>query len=263
MAKRPPDSSRLSAQLSLLEPPPAPAIEGPVLHLPDLHLPYTLGRSRRRSIGFSVSAQGLRVTAPRWVALSDIETVLRSKSEWILRKWQEVHGREQRLAALRVVWQDGAELPYLGQPLRLRMGEGRRLQWTAAEGDQPAQLWLPAHLPSVRWREAVQAWLQGQARAWFAPRLAEVAQRAGVPAPALRLSGALTRWGSASSRGVVSLNWRLMHFDPAVIDYVIAHEVAHLREMNHSPRFWAVVADLMPGYERQRAQLRDAIVPPF
>jgi predicted metal-dependent hydrolase len=254
-----------TAQLSLFEPPPAPAIEGPVLLLPNLNLPYTLGRSRRRTIGFSVSTKGLRVTAPRWVSLTDIEGVLRTKSDWILRKWHEVKSREQRLEALKVDWQDGAEMPYLGQTLRLRWSAGRALKWTEAEAEQPAQLWLP--LPNdateAQWRDAVQAWLQAQARQRFLPRLAHFADKAGVPVPKLRLSGAHTRWGSASSRGVVSLNWRLIHFSPAVMDYVIAHEVAHLREMNHSPRFWAVVEQLMPGYEVQREVLRDAVVPPF
>ncbi len=263
-APAPPPAPK-SAQLSLFEPPPAPAIEGPVLLLPNLNLPYTLGRSRRRTIGFSVSTKGLRVTAPRWVSLTDIEGVLRTKSDWILRKWHEVKGRERRMEALKIDWQDGAELPYLGQPLRLRLAEGRGARWADATDDAPAQLWLP--LPpgasELQWREAVQACLQAQARAWFAPRLAHFAARAGVAEPKLRLSGAHTRWGSASSRGVVSLNWRLVHFSPAVIDYVIAHEVAHLREMNHSPRFWAVVEELLPGYEAQRELLRDALVPPI
>jgi hypothetical protein len=260
-----PPAAPKSAQLSLFEPPPAPAIEGPVLLLPNLNLPYTLGRSRRRTIGFSVSTKGLRVTAPRWVSLTDIEGVLRTKSDWILRKWHEVKGREQRMEALKVRWQDGAELPYLGRTLRLHLTDGRGLRLTEPEGDAPALLWLP--LPPAasdeQWRDTVQAWLQARARAWFAPRLAHFAERAGVPQPKLRLSGAHTRWGSASSRGVVSLNWRLIHFSPAVIDYVIAHEVAHLREMNHSPRFWAVVEELLPGFEAQREVLRDALVPPI
>lgn len=236
-----------------------------MLLLPNLNLPYTLGRSRRRTIGFSVSTKGLRVTAPRWVSLTDIEGVLRTKSDWILRKWHEVKGREQRTAALTVAWQDGAELPFLGHPLRLRLSEARGLRLSEASAESPAELWLP--LPSTaseeRWRQTVKTWLQAQARAFFLPRLAHFADLAGVPVPSLRLSSAHTRWGSASSRGVVSLNWRLIHFSPEVIDYVIAHEVAHLREMNHSAKFWAIVGELMPGYEAQRAHLRDALVPPF
>lgn len=241
-----------------LQPAPKPR-PGPTLELPGLQLPYTLRRSKRRTIGFSIGLQGLRVAAPKWVTQAEIDGVLRDKADWIARKWGEVQGREQRLAALKVDWVEGAELPFLGATLRLRLGPSLRHDADAAV------LWLPlpAQATESQWRDTVQAWLQGQARALFAPRLAHFALRAHVACPKLRLSGAHTRWGSASSRGVVSLNWRLVHFSPAVIDYVIAHEVAHLVEMNHSPRFWTVVGELLPGFEAQRAALRNAVVPPI
>lgn len=244
-------------------PTPPPAVvrpgAGPVLEIPGLQLPYTLRRSKRRTIGFSIGTQGMRVAAPKWVTQAEIDGVLRDKADWIARKWGEVQGREQRLAALKVNWGEGAELPLLGGTVRLRLGPALR------HDEATAELWLPlpAQASEDQWRDTVQAWLQGRARAVFAPRLAHFAERASVATPKLRLSGAHTRWGSASSRGVVSLNWRLVHFSPAVIDYVIAHEVAHLVEMNHSTRFWAVVGELLPGFEVQRAALREAVVPPM
>ena len=97
----------------------------------------------------------------------------------------------------------------------------------------------------------------------FTERLAHYAAKLGVAPPRLRLSSAKGRWGSASSSGVVSLNWRLMHFSPAMIDYVVAHEVAHLREMNHGPDFWALVSTLQPGYESAREALKRAQLPGF
>ena len=72
----------------------------------------------------------------------------------------------------------------------------------------------------------------------------------------LRLSSAQTRWGSASADGSIRLNWRLIHFAPAIIDYVVAHELAHLREMNHSPAFWETVRSVLPDFERSREALR-------
>ena len=243
----------------LLAPAAQPRQSGPHIDLGARRLPYTLTRCRRRSIGFSIGPEGLRVRAPRWVTVAEIEGVLQGRSDWISRKWREVQGREQRLAALKVQWQDGAELPFLGGTLRLRLGP------TLRHDEPAAELWLPLP-PSAnddQWRDTVQAWLQTQARTRFAPRLAHFSAQAGVATPKLRLSGAHTRWGSASSRGVVSLNWRLVHFSPSVIDYVIAHEVAHLVEMNHGPRFWAVVGQLLPGFEVQREQLREALVPPM
>ena len=250
----------------LLAPAAQPRQDGPHIDLGARSLPYTLTRCRRRSIGFSIGPEGLRVRAPRWVSVGEIEGVLRERGDWILRKWQECEQRVEQLEALRVRWEDGASLPYLGQNLVLRArlsaeaGPRRpRMEWLEPE------LWvqLPAGAQTAQWRDAVQAWLQQRAREHFEPRLAHFAALAGVQVERLRLSSAQGRWGSANSRGVISLNWRLIHFSPAVIDYVIAHEVAHLREMNHSPRFWALVAGLLPGFEAPREALKRVHLPPL
>jgi predicted metal-dependent hydrolase len=87
------------------------------------------------------------------------------------------------------------------------------------------------------------------------------AERLGVRMTRLSLSSAATRWGSASADGRIRLNWRLVHFATPVIDYVVTHELAHLREMNHSPAFWAVVRTALPGYEQARGALRHEVLP--
>lgn len=256
----------------LLAPAAQPRQGGPHVDLGARRLPYTLTRCRRRSIGFSIGPEGLRVRAPRWVTVAEIEGVLRERSEWILRKWQECERRFEQLEALRVQWRDGELLPFLGGQLRLRASDEpapRRAavaswQEAALPGELP-ELWLrlPPLAQESQWRDAVQAWLQQRARSHFEPRLAHFAELLQVRVEKLRLSSAQGRWGSANSRGVISLNWRLIHFSPAVIDYVIAHEVAHLREMNHSPRFWSLVAELLPGFENPRAELKRAQLPPL
>jgi predicted metal-dependent hydrolase len=86
--------------------------------------------------------------------------------------------------------------------------------------------------------------------------LAHYAPQVGVHFRDFALSSATTRWGSCSSTGTIRLNWRLIHFSLDVIDYVVVHELAHLREMNHSPRFWAVVEAVMPDYRHARATLK-------
>ena len=111
-------------------------------------------------------------------------------------------------------------------------------------------------------RDAVQSWLQRQARRIFQERVEHFAERLGVRCTRLALSSAQTRWGSASADGSVRLNWRLVHFALPTIDYVVTHELAHLREMNHSPRFWDVVRSVLPDYERMRGQLKDDVLPP-
>jgi predicted metal-dependent hydrolase len=110
-------------------------------------------------------------------------------------------------------------------------------------------------------RDAVQSWLQRQARRVFEERCAHFAPRLGVRVRRLALSSATTRWGSASADGSIRLNWRLVHFAMPVIDYVVAHELAHLREMNHSAAFWEVVRSVVPDVDRVRARLREQVPP--
>ena len=100
-----------------------------------------------------------------------------------------------------------------------------------------------------------------QARKLFIERLDHFAPLLGVQWQKLSLSNAATRWGSASADGSIRLNWRLIHFRLPVIDYVVAHELAHLREMNHSAAFWDVVRSVVPDYERMRTTLKDVPVP--
>jgi predicted metal-dependent hydrolase len=107
----------------------------------------------------------------------------------------------------------------------------------------------------------VQGWLQRQARRVFEERCAHFAPRLRVRVKRLSLSSAATRWGSASADGSIWLHWRLIHFTLPVIDYVVAHELAHLREMNHSRAFWDVVRSVVPDYERTRRVLDDQPVP--
>jgi predicted metal-dependent hydrolase len=231
---------------------------------------FLLRRSRRRSIGFVVGADGLVVSAPKWVALREIDAAVREKGAWILARLAEQRELAVRVEAARVVWRDGAELLYLGRPIRIvldaRHGlaagevvleESVAANETAPTGASPRRLHvgLPADAGADRLRDAVQSWLQREARTVFEARCGHYAERLGVRVTRLSLSSAATRWGSANASGAIRLHWRLIHFPLATIDYVVAHELAHLREMNHSPRFWSVVRSVVPGYEAARREL--------
>lgn len=240
------------------------------LHLGEHRVAYELKRGRRRSIGFMVGPEGLAVSAPRWVGLAEIETVLRGKSAWILRKLHEQQERQRRQLAARVDWRDGSVIPFLGESVILVLDDrctGAVLH--TADGTLPGvpsltlHLGLPEHASAEQVRDVVQSWLQRQARRVFEERCAAYAQRLGVCVKRLSLSSAATRWGSASADGAIRLNWRLVHFGLPVIDYVVAHELAHLREMNHSAAFWEVVRSVIPGYEQARAALREGVLPAF
>jgi predicted metal-dependent hydrolase len=100
-----------------------------------------------------------------------------------------------------------------------------------------------------------------QAKELFVARLDHFAPQLQVQWKKLSLSNAGTRWGSAKTDGSIRLNWRLIHFSPAVVDYVVAHELSHLRVMDHSPRFWDTVRSVVPDYADLRGQLKDPAIP--
>ncbi len=232
------------------------------------HVHYELRRARRRSIGFVVGPEGLSVSAPRWVGVGEVESALREKERWILRKLHEQAERARRTQAARIEWRDGAHLPFLGETVILVLDprcHGAVLH--SADDTLPGvprltlHLGLPQHAGEAQVRELAQGWLQRQARRVFEERCALYAPRLGVRVRRIGLSSATTRWGSASADGSIRLHWRLVHFALPVIDYVVTHELAHLREMNHSPAFWEVVRSVMPDYENALGTLRQQVLP--
>src|SRR5690606_36904616 len=159
--------------------------------------------------GFLITDDGLRVTAPRFVSLAEIDDAVRGKSRWIisrLRAWQE---RQKRVALHRTRWEDGGKLPYLGQTIRFRSGgDSRRFSGDVHATQNGDTLWLalPPGADAGRIRDTVQAWLQGRARAVIEQRLQHFLQRTGLSINRWRLSSASTRWGSCTSQGNIMLN---------------------------------------------------------
>lgn len=227
------------------------------IHLQEHALDYALRRSKRRSIGFLIDDDGLRVTAPRWVSVAEIESAIREKQRWIFAKLNERRERSARQLQPQMQWRDGAALPYLGADLTLRIvsdqSAGIRYDETARE----LTVCLPADAGEQQLKDRVQGWLQMQAKRLFAERLPIYAEKLGVAYQSFALSSAMTQWGSCTADGRIRLNWRLMHFALAQIDYVIAHELSHLREMNHGPRFWATVQSVFPEFEAAKKALRE------
>lgn len=222
---------------------------------------YEFKRARRRTIGFLVDADGLVVRAPKWVTIAEMESALQEKAVWVVRKLQEVQERQRQLAGARITWRDGVSFPYMGQQLVLRLDPSQQHARPAVVLGDTLCLGLSQSASPEQIRDAVQAWLMTQAREHFVARLNHYAPLLGVSWRKLSLSNAGTRWGSAKSDGSIRLNWRLLHFKPSVIDYVVAHELSHLRVMNHSPAFWDTVKTLVPDFDAQRSALRDELLP--
>ena len=231
-----------------------------ITRLGAVQVAWQLRRSARRSIGLRVGDAGLSISAPRHTPLAEIEAVLHAKARWVIAKLAQSRQQQQRRQARRPAWGEGAALPWLGTALTLRR-EPRPASATAPARWQPEEAALYLNLPpaasAAQWRDAARAWVQRQARRHFTARLDHYAPLMGVRWQSLTLSSARTRWGSANTRGRICLNWQLMHMRAEVIDYVVVHELAHLHEMNHSPRFWAHVQAQLPHYPHLRAELRE------
>jgi predicted metal-dependent hydrolase len=242
--------ANVSAQLEL---PFAPASLNPVVNfsvlLADTPVDYVLHRSGgRRRISISIDERGLRVGAPPRASLREIETVLRDHATWVMKKLAE--WRERKPAARQ--WVSGETVHHRGLPLRLAVADGVN----AVEAEASS---LVVHAPAAapdKTALAVKSWLRQQALMHFQQRIEHFRTHFTLQGVSIRLSNARSRWGSCHESGRVSLNWRLIHLPPHLIDYVVVHELAHLVEMNHSPRFWAAVERVIPDYASRRRELR-------
>ena len=218
---------------------------------------YALRRSKRRSIGFLIEEDGLRVTAPRWVTIAEIEDAIRSKHRWIIKKLNEQReywaSRKKPLPLC-----DGAPVAYLGQTYTLRLQTTTQMPSTIRLDEAGKCLMLSLNSPASedRIRTALDDWLKQEARRIFAERLPVFAEKLSVGYRAFALSSATTQWGSCTAEGNIRLNWRLIHLPLQVIDYVIAHELSHRREMNHSAKFWHAVQSVLPAYRETEKTLK-------
>ena len=219
---------------------------------------WELRRTRRKTVGMSIGQEGkIQVNAPRWVPVSDIESILQEKSRWLLARLAEWSQTEQQRLLPQQQWVDGASLPYLGKPMIMIVApDNQETRWD--DFRRELQLALPRDASVEQFRDAVHGWLQHQARVLFEARLTLISTSSGRAYTRFSLSNARGRWGSCTHDGHIRLNWRLIHFGEEVIDYVIAHELAHIRTMDHSRGFWDEVADILPTYQDGKTLLRRA-----
>lgn len=227
------------------------------VHVGEHHLDYTLVRSKRRSIGFMIDDDGLRITAPKWVALTEIENAICEKQRWIFTKLNERRERSARRLQPQMEWRDGGTLPYLGNDITLRILATQSAGILYDAESRELTVCLPLDAAEQQLKDRVQGWLQLEAKRIFAERLPLYADKLSVSYQSFALSSAMTQWGSCTADGKIRLNWRLVHFALPLIDYVIAHELSHLREMNHSPQFWATVQSVFPEFAAAKKALRE------
>lgn len=213
---------------------------------------YRLQRSnKRRTLTLLFDKQGLRVQAPERLPLGPIVAFIREKSAWVLARIQEEENRQEAAEHAPPLW-------VLGQPFAIEVWHEN-----ATHPHQPptpcldvlrCKLWIKASVdPKVAAREAVSVLAQKE----IAKRLPHYATVMRLPLPRWKMSNAETRWGSCNRETGLRFSWKLGAVFPMLMDYIIVHELAHIRYMNHSPRFWAEVEKYYPAWKVARNQLRD------
>ncbi|HEX5126435.1 MAG TPA: SprT family zinc-dependent metalloprotease [Rhodocyclaceae bacterium] len=228
-------------------------------------LTYTLRRGHRRTLGLMIDQRGLTVSIPLRGSVREAERFVYERADWILEKLDEWAARPVP-APLQI--ENGMRFSIIGQPCILNILPGaNRAHWIEGSSfdsdlnSDRRELRLLVRQGADVKKLLVRS-VQSYALAYFQGRVDEFGYRLQSFAPhqkipRLQLTNARTRWGSCSQTGI-RLNWRLIHLPNEQVDYVVAHELAHLLEMNHSAKFWAVVARLYPGYELPRAALNHA-----
>jgi len=212
---------------------------------------YTLIRSQRKTCAIHIRNNTVEVRAPLRMPELEIERFVDAKAAWITRKLAEASDRAEQRAAFSLTY--GDLLPYRGKNHPIIASSQRpdgRIGWSALGFSVPPDL-SPQDIKNACvqiYRQCAQAVLREKTLAFAATM--------GVRPAAIKISGAKTRWGSCSAQQSINFSWRLMMASDLVIDYVVVHELAHLREMNHSARFWALVKQVLPAYQERRQELR-------
>jgi predicted metal-dependent hydrolase len=213
---------------------------------------------RRRTVAISIHPeQGLVVYSPARLSLKWLEEVLQEKAGWILSKTQEVEDARALISTPR--WEAGESLPYQGGSLPLRISHdptptGVRLEDEALILNLPFE--FPEFVTPERVRLELVGWYREQARRVLNNRVAHFQGHTGLRARVVRIKDQKRRWGSCSAEGALNFNWRLILAPPDILDYVVVHEVCHLRMLNHSAEFWRLVGSVLPDYRERRAWLR-------
>ncbi len=208
-------------------------------------------RSRRRTVSLQVTADAqLIVRAPKWVSYTAIQDFVNDKQRWIRKRQRIAHEIRQRHRPHSFV--DGESFLYLGErwPFSLRPDSKQPLEFDFGGFSLGDARYADA-------RACFQDWYRRQAESVIPAKVRAFAARFGLRYRSVRISAAVSRWGSCSSKGTLNFSWRLMMAPMQALDYVVAHELAHLVEHNHSKRFWAQVSQMFPAYRDARRWLRE------
>ena len=231
------------------------------VRLGTVDVPYVFKRvPRRRRVHIVVNDEGtIEVRAPWRSSLAKAREVLRENAEWVVRT---LEGVKEKLAQ-RPQLVTGTYVPFLDESLRLDVRPEAQMDLFAGTRQSRGGVKRlgsalrvdTASLNEGELRGLLEGWYRREAASHLAARIEHYAPQLGVRPSRVTIRGQRSRWGSCSGKGTVSLNWRLMMVPGALADYVVVHELCHLRHMNHSPQFWAMVGGVVPDYRERRRSL--------
>lgn len=244
-----------------------PETEKATLYYQNRTIRYAIRRSaRRRTVGITIDPQGVRVAAPQRMPLEQVVAVVNTKARWIAEKYTEIKRRLE--PPKRFV--SGEEFLYLGRRVSLqvqtgpapsgrsqRAGSGALPQPVALKGNVLLVQAGAPKVPSEEVREMLEHWYRVRAEEVITRRVQHYADQLGWPMPKVLIRNQKKRWGSCNAKGELRFNWRLVMLPLRVLDYVVVHEMAHLKVLNHSPRFWALVEQIMPDYKTRHQALHE------
>lgn len=208
---------------------------------------YTLTRSNRKTVALYVREGGVEVRAPLKMPKCDIDRFVASKTEWIKDNLSKQSKMAERRERFHLAY--GAMVACRGTFYPIEAREGNRA------GFDGERFYMPQGLTPEQMKAACEQVYRLIAKRDLTEKTLDFARRMAVMPCAVKINGAAHRWGSCSSKKSLNFSWRLMMADDAVIDYVVVHELAHLTEMNHSARFWAIVKNELPDYKERMERL--------
>lgn len=210
---------------------------------------YKLIRSRRKTVAIHISRDAaLEVRAPLKMTIAEIDEFIASKEQWISAHLEKASAQSAARSAFTLDY--GSQITLLGKAYSIMAGQTRRVSLSETG------VMIPPGLSAVEVKRAVIMLYRAVAKDDLIDRTRRIAQMMGVKPAGIKITGAKTRWGSCSGKNNINFAWRLIMAGDKIIDYVVVHELAHISEHNHSPRFWAVVEGMLPDYKDRRRELR-------
>lgn len=221
-------------------------------------LQYILTRSSRKTVGIAIEKNGLvKVTSPIRVSETYINELLQKKSSWILKKLSDIETRASKANKAKV-FEEGEFYSYLGKEYKLKLVKNSDLKKpTVRLENENLIITLPNNFEAEKIKDILKLWYVKQFKHVIEDRIKYYSSIIGVFPQKITIREQKTRWGSCSAKGNINLNWKLIMAPLEVLEYVVIHELCHMKEMNHSKKFWNLVENIFPQHKKYRAWLKD------